>query len=57
MRAMIIKWTCETGYANCTHEGEVEVDDNATDEEIDEIVREEVFEYIGWGWEKVGEEP
>lgn len=55
VRATLIKWCCGTGFANCVHYGEVEVDDDATNEKIDEIVREEVFEYIGWGWEKVSE--
>lgn len=49
---MIIEWHCETGFANCGIEDTVEVDDDATDEEIDEIVQEEVFNYISWGWER-----
>ena len=53
---MKIKWVCETGFANCVHEGEIEVDDDATDEEIDELVRDEVFQEIEWGWVKVEED-
>lgn len=45
----------ETGFAGCTHEGEIDVDDNATDEEIEEIVKEEAFNYIELGWSKVKE--
>lgn len=52
---MLIKWICERGVANDILRGEIEVDDNATDDEIEEIVREEVFNYISWSWEKDGE--
>ena len=45
-----IKCTVETGFANVTHEFEVEVEDNATDSEIDEIVWEEAYNYISIGW-------
>lgn len=50
---MIVEWVCNTGFAGCDYKEEIEVDDNATDEEIDEIVREEVFGVIEWGWRKV----
>lgn len=49
---MLIEWSVETGFAGETYKGEIEVDDNATDEEIDELVREEVFNVIEWGWER-----
>lgn len=49
---MKIKWHLDVGYANCDREGEVEVADTATDAEIEEVVREEVFNFISWGWEK-----
>lgn len=45
-----IKWSLETGFAGCVHKGEFEVDDNATDEEIEELAREEVFNCINWNW-------
>ena len=47
-----IKCTVETGFANAVHEFEfeVEVEDNATDIEIDEIVWEEACNYISIGW-------
>jgi predicted metal-binding protein len=45
------------GYVGATHEGEIEVEDTATDDEIDEMVREEVFNCIEWDWhEKKGED-
>jgi len=45
-----IEWYYTTGYAGEIHQDTFEVDDSATDEEIDEIVREQVFNYIDWGW-------
>jgi hypothetical protein len=34
--------------------GEIEVEDSATDEEIDAIVRDEVFNIVSWGWTEKG---
>lgn len=45
-----VEWHLETGFVGGDREGEVEVDDNATGEEIEGIVREEVFNYISWSW-------
>lgn len=45
-----IKWHLDIGLANGDREDEVEVEDNATDEQIDAIVREEVFNFIEWSW-------
>lgn len=50
---MLIKWALETGFAGGIHEGEIEVDDNASDEEIEELVRNEAFNEIDWSWERV----
>jgi hypothetical protein len=46
----IIEWHLETSTQGCGRSDTVEVEDSATDEEIDEIVREEVFNFISWGW-------
>lgn len=48
-----IEWYINTGFAGCTHEGEFEVEDNATDDEIEKLVKEEVFNYIDWYWSKI----
>ena len=46
-----------TPWATCTIEGEIEVDDSATNDEIDELVREEIFgSGIEWGWIRAEEE-
>lgn len=34
---------------------EIEVDDDATDEEIDKKAKEAVFNYLDWGWYEIGE--
>ena len=52
----VIEWNIETSLQGADWSGEVEVEDNATDEEIDAIVREEVFNIVSWGWtEKASE--
>lgn len=45
-----IEWHFETGQQGCDRDGEIVVEDTATDEEIDVLVREEVFNYLSWGW-------
>lgn len=46
----IIKWWSGAGMVGSDREGEVEVEDDATEKEIDAIVREEVFNHFEWGW-------
>jgi hypothetical protein len=48
-----IKWTPETGFARATHEGEIEVENNATVEEIEELAKEEALDSISWTWEEI----
>ncbi|MDD5353252.1 MAG: hypothetical protein PHS93_08850 [Candidatus Omnitrophica bacterium] len=47
-----IRWYLNTGFAGATHEGEFEIEDDATNEEIDEYARTEAFNCIEWGWEE-----
>ena len=50
---MKVKWyLADTDYPQGVHDGEIEVADDATDEEIEEEVREVAFGYIDWGWRK-----
>lgn len=46
----IIDWSVETGQSGGTQSGTIEVEDDATDEQIDSAVGEEVFNIISWGW-------
>lgn len=45
-----IKWTIDTGFVGARHKGSFEVEDDATDEEIDEMIREEVWNCIEFSW-------
>lgn len=45
-----IEWHLETGMVGGDRSGEIEVADNATDDEIEAEVRDEVFNFISWSW-------
>lgn len=45
-----IEWSLETSQQGADWSGEIEVEDDATNDEIDQLVREEVFNIISWGW-------
>ena len=47
-----IKVIIDTGFAGGIHEDELEVEDNATDEEIEEEVQDVVFNYISYSWKE-----
>jgi hypothetical protein len=49
-----IEWHLETSMQGAEWSGEIEVEDGATDAEIDSEVREEVFNIISWGWSEKG---
>lgn len=46
----LIEWSVSMGQANDAHHGMLEVDDDATDEQIEEAVSQEVFNIVSWGW-------
>ena len=48
-----ITWTLDTGFSGAKHEGELEVEDETTDDEIEELVRAEVDDCLDWWWEEV----
>lgn len=48
-----IKAYLDTGFAGCRIEEEFEVEDDATQEQIEEEAREAVFNSIDWGWHEV----
>ena len=47
----------ETGYAGMRNEDVIEIEDNATPEEIDEQCRDFAFNDVDWGYEELKEEP
>lgn len=50
----IIDWNLETSQQGADWSGTLQVEDNATDAEIDAEVREEVFNIVSWGWSERG---
>lgn len=49
---MRVKAYVNTGFVGCRHEEVLEFEDDATDEEIEEWVREWMYDRIEWGWSK-----
>lgn len=52
-----IEYSVEASCENFHVKGTIEVEDDATDEQIEEAVSEEVFSIVQWGWAEVGGEP
>ena len=50
-----IKVYADSGYVGCKVEDFIEVEDTATEEEIEEIAREAINELIDIGWYEVEE--
>lgn len=48
-----IKAYLDTGFAGCRIEEEFEIENDATQEQIEEEAREAVFNSIDWGWHEV----
>ena len=44
-----IRWSISLGLI--TEDGEFEVEDDTTDDEIESMAKEEAFNYIDWWWE------
>ncbi len=51
---MIIHYCLETGFAGCDINDEIEMDDNATDEEIEEAVNDAIWNSLSLSWRKDG---
>lgn len=49
-----IKWHLETGMVGADREGEIEVEDSATDDEIEAAVREDMWNGLSLTWEESG---
>ena len=46
-----VKWFISLGLVGCIIEDEFEVEDDTTEEEIEELAGEVAFSVIDWGWE------
>lgn len=49
---MKIKWHVEMGLQGCHMTGECEVPDDASDEDIEVVVRDDVANFVSWTWRK-----
>lgn len=47
---MRVKLYVETGYVNCEHIEYVDVPDDTTEDELNEMARQLMFEYINYGF-------
>lgn len=52
----LIRWCLCLNVAYEKREGEIEVEDDATDEEIAELVEQEAYNWIDLGWVEVKED-
>lgn len=50
-----IKLWVDTGFVCAEHEEIIEVEDDCTDKELEEIARDYMFECIEYGWHEVDE--
>ncbi len=48
----IINWVLSIGYPSAERKGSFEVDDDETDEMIEEMVKEEIMNYVDYSWSK-----
>jgi hypothetical protein len=46
----IVEWNIETSMQGADWSGSFTVEDDATNDDIDALVREEVFNIVSWGW-------
>jgi hypothetical protein len=51
----IFVWS-ESGLTGCGRKDEIEIDDDSTDEQIEEAVREWFFEHNEYGWSRTAPE-
>ena len=48
-----IKWTLDVGFGNaCLHQGEIEINDETSEDEIEKMVKDEVYSCLDWWWEE-----
>lgn len=45
-----IKWSLSIGLLGCRREGVIEVEDDVSEAEIEETVKDEAFEYVEWDY-------
>jgi hypothetical protein len=40
------------GYSGAEREDTLEIDDDASEDQIEEMVRDWAYDYINWGWQE-----
>ena len=45
-----IKWTINTGFVGATYKGSFEVEDDTSEDEINEMMRDELWSHIEFNW-------
>lgn len=48
-----IEWKMGIGYGNAVRRGTIEVDDDATEDQIDEQVWEDAVQWVDTSWDEV----
>lgn len=54
---MKVKWMLQNGLNGCDLTGEVDVEPDASDEDIDAAVREDMWNFLSLTWDKAAELP
>lgn len=49
---MIVKWKLSIGYSKSPREGEFCIHEDASDGEIENVVKREMYKCLDWSWEK-----
>jgi hypothetical protein len=50
---MKIKWLMNNGLCGCDQSGEIEVDDDTSDDDIEAAVKEDMWNVVSLNWERV----
>lgn len=48
----IVRWWSHAGFVGTERQGEIEVEDDATDDVVEEAVKDAVFNHFEWGWDE-----
>lgn len=46
-----VSWICETGFVGAVHRDYFDVEDDTSEDEINEMVMDAAFNHINIGWE------
>ena len=49
----LVKWRISTGFVGAEYSGEFEVENDVSEDEIQETIENIMFDYIGYDWEVI----